>query len=209
MKTIEVKLYSYNELSDAAKERVREKYSENNDFSYIYDYAYESVKKFNDIFGTNEGRREWTDVRTDGIDDCILDLSGERLQRYIWNNYRSELWKGRYHTVHSDKKIIHKRVKSELCGSGVYNNGYYSAVFVDDNCCVLTGVCYDDDLLGPIYKFMDARNPSDRFQNLLEECFSALKASIESEIEYRESEQGIEEELDMDEEIYDENGREV
>lgn len=215
MKEVKVKLYEFSELSEQAKERVRNDNRERyGDTSWIYADAHKSIEKFDDIFGTRSGNHSWLDISLSHIDDNILNLEGERLQRYIWNNYRRYLWKGRYHTVEiRDKKVIHNRVRcSGPYKSGNYHNAYYSAVFVDDDCCVLTGVCYDDDLLKPIYDFMNARPEGNilttNFRDLLEDCYSALKKSLEDESDYMQTNKYIDEEIVCHDHQFLENGSE-
>lgn len=215
MKEVKVKLYEFSELSEQAKERVRDDNRERyGDTSWIYDDAHKSIEKFDDIFGTRSGNHSWLDLDLSYIDDKVLGLQGERLQRYIWNNYRRYLWKGRYHTVEiKDKKVMHNRVKcSGPYKSGNYHNAYYSAVFVDYNCCVLTGVCYDDDLLKPIYDFMNARPEGSilttNFQDLLEDCYFALKNSIENESDYMQTDEYIDEQMEGECKMFLENGEE-
>lgn len=211
MKEVKVKLYEFSELSEQAKERVRDDNRERyGDSSWSYDEAHESVSKFNEIFGTQEGCRNWLDFSTSHIDDNVLELQGDRLQRYIWNNYRNDLWKGKYHSVKTDDhEIKHKRVKSQTFKNGNIHNAYYSAIFLD-NCCVLTGVCYDDDLLKPIHDFMDARPEGSvattNFQDLLEDCFSALKKSLEDESDYMQTDEYIDEQIESNCGMFLENG---
>lgn len=47
MKTIikEVKVYQFDELTEEAKQNAINKYSERQNFDYIYDEAYQTVKK--------------------------------------------------------------------------------------------------------------------------------------------------------------------
>lgn len=217
MKEIKVKLYEFSELSEQAKEVARNLYRENNtdDASFIYDEARASVQVFHKIFGTKEGNRNWLEeIDFSRVKDQVLRLSGDRLQRYIWNNYRNDLWKGKYRTVKTnDKKVIHNRVKcSGPYKSGNYFNAYYSAVFVDDNCCVLTGVCYDDSLLQPMYEFLNARPEGDvattNFEELIEDCFSALKKDLENEEEYMNSDEHIDERLSDSDNMFMEDGTE-
>lgn len=92
----ETKAYTFDELSDDAKENAINEFRKDGiDMQYAYDDAYESVKEFHKIFPTREGGRNWLDVRTSHIDDNILELSGLRLQKYIWNNYKKELYSGK------------------------------------------------------------------------------------------------------------------
>jgi hypothetical protein len=86
MKTIEIKLYQFSELSESAKQKAIENYRNDNtneDYSYLYGEAHESVKAFHNVFGTNEGNRSWSTCRFDHIDDNILELTGLRLRKYL------------------------------------------------------------------------------------------------------------------------------
>lgn len=218
MKTISINTYSFNELSEKAKQVAIENYRENNlDNSFIYDEAYQTVKKFNDLFRTSETNRSWLDVNTDHIDDSILELSGLRLHKYLVNNFWSGLYKGKYlGNYHSNHKVNHKRIKANYYPKGAYPDGalysnfYYSAISFD-NCCVLTGVCYDNSMLDPIYKFLenyrdDKNNDTKTFQDLLEECFYSLKKDIESEEEARSEDQYIIEEIENNDYTFLETG---
>ena len=197
MRTIEVNLYEFDELSSEAKSRALENHDVNTD--YIYDDAQQTVKAFNELFGTKEGSDSWLDIRTGHIDDCILELSGFRLQKYIWNNFGSSLFKNKYlkHGELSDvRKPFHNMIKqhqiTENCpNKGKFSISYYSNIHKDTS-CVLTGVCYDHSILEPIYSFLNARDfknqPKD-FEYLLEKCMASLGESIEDEVNYRNSDE--------------------
>jgi hypothetical protein len=196
MKTISINLYSFNELSEAAKEKAIQKVRNNNpnDYSYIYDEAYKTVKEFHKIFPTSLGLRSWLDYRNN-LDKDIINLTGLRLHKYILNNYGNYLFKAAYRgSLSTNEHISHKRIKSplEVNKEGNRFNTYYSAIF-KDNSCVLTGVCYDDDLLKPIYQFLESncKDESINIIDLFDECFNSLRKSIESEIEWNESDEGI------------------
>jgi len=196
MQTKRIKVYSFDELSPEAQEAALD-YARRTeavqDCSFFFDDAYETVKKFNDLFGTSEGHREWTDYRTDNIDDNVLNLSGPRLLSYLWNNYGRELYKGKYYTVKTHRPLKHRRVRSKTLSNGNFFNAYYSAIQLE-NSCVLTGMCYDDDMLQPIYDFMS--KPDNRtFEDLLSECFDSLKSALQSEEEYHYSDEGVQEYL--------------
>lgn len=202
MRTIEVKLYEFDELSASAKRVVLDSYDVYTD--YIYDEAHKTVNKFNEMFGTKEGSDSWLDIRTSHIDECILELSGFRLQKYIWNNFKSKLFKGKYFSLWSKTEKSYKH----------YKDGYpvlksrYSKVFLD-NCCVLTGVCYDHDVLEPIYSFLNARDFSNQpksFGDLLDECMDSLRQSIEDEVDHKNSDESKIEEIKNDSLEYTEYG---
>lgn len=185
MKTITTTVYEFSELTEQAKENAINTYrqQERGDYQFIYDDAYESVKQFHNIFGTKSGRNSWLEIDFSHIDEDILNLSGFRLQKYIWNNYKNDLFKGKYYSVSSNKKVYHKRVISKDCKNGNIFNAYYSAITLT-NSCVLTGVCYDDDLLNNIYDFLNSRSPEHTdFKDLLEDSIENLRISIENEVD--------------------------
>jgi len=196
MQTKRIKVYSFDELSadaqQAAIDNARDK-GLHEDASYFYEESYETVKVFNDLFGTTEGRREWTDYSTGEIDDDILNLSGTRLLAYLWNNYKTSLFKGKYYSVKANHPLKHRRVKSTTFKNGNTFNGYYSAIQLEHS-CVLTGMWCDDAMLQPIYDFMS--KPDNRtFEDLLSECFDSLKSALQSEEEYHYSDEGVQEYL--------------
>lgn len=192
MKTIRIKIYQFDELSEQAKQKAIQDYRRNEVYTdYIYDDAYESVKKFHDIFGTKEGGTSWLYIRTGHIDDNILQLKGVRLRTYIINNFWSQLYKPKTF-YKGDKK---RKSKITL-----------------DSCCILTGVCYDLDLLNPIYDFIERyKQKSDYysymdFDRLLQDCINSLEKSIQSEVDYRYSDEGITEELENNGRNYTKDG---
>ena len=97
MRTIETILYSFEELSEGAKQKAIEDWRNN---TQEYEWSSENrdtLEKFADIFpirirnwsygGSGEGVHfEFT------ADGEIEELSGQRLATYIWNNYRNEIY---------------------------------------------------------------------------------------------------------------------
>jgi len=203
MKTIEIKLFEYSELpTEKAKEKARDWFNKDGaNVDYIYSDAHETVKAFFKHFPGSEGRNSWLDINTNNIDDNILELSGTRLATYIYNNFGDVLFKGKYFKSWSSKnKVIHKKVKSTIKSkeTGWRSMGILSIVWKKeqwgeywneyrglqktDTCCNLTGVRYDDDLLGPIYDFLKAPDNTN-FEDLLNNCFEALRKSVDDEVE--------------------------
>lgn len=210
MKTIKIengeirKGYEITELDDDVKDKVINKWREGEDFSYICGEAFESANKFADIFGIKLSCLDYDEpFRNEykfSFDDQIIDLSGQRLATYIWNNYKSNIFKGKYYSLWSKKDVSYKH----------YENGYpvlkirYSKIQLD-NCCVLTGVCYDDDLLTPIYEFLD--NPKDmNIEELLNDCIYALCHSVSSEIQANLEDDAIIDTIEANDYLYDDEG---
>jgi len=214
MRTIEVCLYKFDELSEEAKENALSNITIDN--SFWWDEAHETVKKFHDVFGTRDGYRSWLDIRTEHIDSDILELSGFRLQKYLWNNFGSELFTRKYlkHGELVDAKKPHhqmmkqRQITNKCPNQGKWSISYYSNIQTDD-CCVLTGVCYDDDLLKPIYDFLEirdfSRNSTD-YKDLLEDCVHSLRKSLESEDEYNETDEAKIDHIEANDYEFEEDG---
>ena len=206
MRTIRTKVYKFEELTTEAQQKAINHYRNNGiDNTYIYDDAHSTVNAFNDIFGTKEGSRSWLDITTGHIDDNILELTGLRLHKYIINNYWSQLFKGKYYNCKSNKQIKHRRVKSIYYkNSGNWGNYYYSAITFE-NSCVLTGMCYDDDILAPIYDFLKKPNET-TFEELLKDCIVSLEKTLHAEEDYLYTDEAIREELINQENEYTKDG---
>lgn len=216
MRTIEIKAYKFDELSDEAKEKAIEKWREttiNNGDYWFLDEATETFKKFADLFNI-----DWSEIDYENpyrneyritLSSEIKALSGWRLVSYLWNNYKTDLFKGEYHSIKADKRVYHPRVKcTELTNKGRLKNwhcAYYSAIFLDHS-CVLTGVCYDDDILKPIYEYLDKPNNRIDFEDLLNDCIYSLCHSVQSEIEYTNSDEAIIETIDANNYEFTEDG---
>jgi len=196
MRTITTNIYKFNELSETAKQNAINNYRANDSssFDYIYDDAYNTVKAFHDHFGTKEGINSWLGVRTSHLDDSLMELTGNRLRTYILNNFYNALYKPAYLGSIDKELKKHRMVKSFKN----YKNEPYSFVYSNinlTNSCVLTGDCYDDSLLAPLYKFISNPEIHVNFEMLLNDCFESLERDIEAEIEYRTSDISIEEYL--------------
>jgi len=204
MRTVRTKIYKFEELSEDAQQKAINKHREVMDNDFIYDDTHKVVEAFNDVFETKEGRNSWLDVYTDHMEENILELKGLRLQKYLWNNYKNQLFKGKYYSLWSKKDISYK----------YHKNGYpvlksrYSKV-LKQNSCVLTGMCYDDDMLQPIYDFLEKRNFSNctiTFYHLINDCFDELRKTVENEIDYRNTDDAIIEEIKANDYEFTENG---
>ncbi len=189
MKTIEIKLYQFSELSDEAKETAMRNFDNSNDAYYDYEEINGSIKAMAELFGLKFGR-EYSDLRTGHIADNILNLSGARLYTYLINNYYSDLFKPKY------IKIIDRHVfwKPFICkrANGKVTPEYtqiFSKSFVDND-CVLTGVCFDNDVLQPVYDFIK-RPTNDTFEELINDISNAISALYRRTEDYYNSREYI------------------
>jgi len=217
MKTIRTKVYKFNELTEQAKQNAINDYRNTGiDTSFIYDDAHNTVKEFNELFGTKEGSRSWLDISTGHIDDNIINLKGLRLRTYIINNFGDKLYKGKYYNYKNNtaNKLTHKRIVSKYYkNSNSWGNYYYSAI-TKENCCVLTGVCYDDSILQPIYDFIenykakvDYYSYMD-FNTLMNDCITELEKDIESEVDAMNGNEYITEQLESNHTDFTKDGKE-
>jgi hypothetical protein len=213
MRTVRTKVFFFNELTEAAQQKaINDFRNKGIDTFYIYDEAEQTVKAFNELFNLKSGFHSWLEFRTDNIEDEVLNLSGFRLRKYILNNYGYKLFKPAYLKHGKTEETFlnpHPMRRQKTISSGP-NKGkvlvsYYSNI-KKDNCCVLTGVCYDDDMLNPIYEFLQQPKENICFEELLTECFEAIRKTIENEIEYQESDEAISETIEANEYEFTEEG---
>lgn len=211
MKTIEIKILTFEELSQEAKETAIQQFRERQQHDFIYEDARATVEAFNKVFNIEEGRRSWLDYSISHIEDNILELSGIRLRTYIINNFYNDIFKPKFIKSLKNTEARHRNVKNKTYKNGNKSAFYYSAINVSIDGCPLTGMCYDYDMLKPIYEFLEFKDiekcKNTTFADLIEDCFYTIKKTIENEIEYRESDEGIIEEIESQNLEFTEDGK--
>lgn len=181
MKTIEINLYSFDELSDKAKENAMNKYYDNKDFYYIWDDAHKTVKEFCEKTIVRTSINSWLEPNFNHIEDDIINLKGVRLMKYFINNF-DFLYKPKYLKSYNEHKE-HRMIQNKIAINTKSKYSFATSNIQKETSCNLTGVCYDDDLLDPIYKFIQNPKDNKNFEDIICECFYSLKNSIENEIE--------------------------
>lgn len=212
MKTIKIKLYSFDELSEEAKEVARDNYRTNFQSYHWASENTDTLKAFEKIFPIRvknyavDSFNYYVSIKFLGEED-VENLSGVRLLSYLWNNYKSDLYKGAYKTVNiSDKKVNHKRVRSEYFEkTNRWHNAYHSAITLD-NCCPLTGYCMDDEILAPIFTFM-SKPDNITFAELMQDCVDAWGKACQKDYEWQESDEYIDEEIESNNYDFTEDGK--
>ncbi len=214
MKTLEINLYSFNELSAKGKKQAIEKFREgNNEDRWFIDEANKTFEKFCDIFNINWSDFDYLEMYRShysfNLEDQILELSGQRLATYLWNNYRSDIFKGKYYgSFVTEKKITHPCIKQSLLNGGEnkgkYFTAYYSRITKTED-CVLTGVCYDYSILKPIYEFLNKPTNED-FRDLLEDCLHSIAKDVQNECEYQDSDEAIIETIEANSYTFESDG---
>jgi hypothetical protein len=206
MRTIPV--YTIDELEPEAQKAALNKLRDRVSNDLTYNEAYETVKEFNNLFGTRIGSRSWLEFRMPDTDNYNIEhIKGWRLHKYIWNNFGGDLFKGKYRSVQSeDIDLHHNRVTTKVLGNGRVHHAYRSAIFLE-NSCVFTGVCWDDSMLEPIYKFLAGEvKPDQTFEDLISDCFHVLGKALEAEDEYQQSDECLLEEAQVNGLEFLENG---
>jgi hypothetical protein len=206
MKTIAIKLYKFSELSEEAKQTAINYFQSDQDYSHIWHEAKNSLNKFCDIFNIAwcniDPEEPYRNEYSLNLDSDVLALSGFRLAAKLWSNYKTDIFKGKYYSLWSKKDVSYEH----------YKNGYPVLKFrhskiITDNGHVLTGVCYDDSLLKPIYDYLEKPNTRIDFETLLHDCINSFCHDIASEIEYQNSEEAIAETIEANEYAFTEDGQ--
>jgi hypothetical protein len=191
MKTITLELFKFNELSEGAKQTAIDNYrrQHNNDGGAINEII-DSAKAAIELFNLKTGR-QYSDVCTCRIDDDILQLKGIRAYKYLLNNYGGELFKRAY-IKHYDS---HKYIPQFYCERKTYKNGSKSTFVYSkmnkNSECVLTGVCYDDDILRPVYDFLAKPCQHTTIQDIFEELGEAIAKTFNDYEEWINSDEYI------------------
>lgn len=204
MKTI--KLYEFSELSEEAKETAIEDFRNSGWNEYMDgDDNRKSLEEFIKIFPVKV--RDWSygGSRQDGIEfsiteesEDILNLSGLRLSKYLWNNYKNQIYKGKYYS---------RMIKLE----GATEPPYYKYKYRHSKCILeqnanLTGFHMDFALLQPIYTAIDSPNNA-TFEDLLSECLNNWVKVCTEDAEDQNSDESIQNLIEANEYSFTAKGK--
>lgn len=206
MKTIEIEIYSFEELSETAQQRAIQDYLSNERDYFWANENTKSIEAFFDLFPIRLKNSRWDDIRWEFTEsENIENLSGIRLLKYLLNNYGYKLFKPKYIKSLSGERIKHNRLKRNSYSNGNVSNFYYSAI-QKDTCCVFTGYCADDAILQPVYDFIK-KPDNTSFIELMENCITAFEKYLQREEEYFNSEEFAIEEIIANEYEFEESGK--
>jgi len=198
-KTISV--YSFNELSGEAKLNAMAKYMP--DYFWSSDNE-KSLREFEKTFPIKIKNYEYGYRKYISFDftesEEVESLTGFRLSKYIWNNYGSVLFKGKYYG-----KLVYDVPKSKEYPIGARHLKRYSRVLKETS-CVLTGYHIDDYLLNPIYEFLKKPADNVNFLDLMESCLNSWLDACERDFEWRQSEEYFAEHCEANNYEFDERG---
>jgi len=205
MRTIRTKVYKFNELSDEAKEKAIDWCRNVNNDIHDYEDIVSSAKAVADLFDLKFGK-SYTDIRFGHIEDRILELSGTRLYKYVVNNYYDSLFTPKY------IKTIGRELKCKqfICKIHTGANGKFTQLFskltkVNDG-CALTGMCYDDDILQPVYEFLKNPDKSTTFEDLIKDIENAISKTLRDIEEWVNSDEYITEQIEANEYEFTQDG---
>ena len=178
-------LYSFDELSEDAKSCAKDNITNEYWAEWIFSDAHETLVKFCDIFNIDYRNIDYLEPYRNEYtikqDEDILNLSGLRLHKYLINNYYNQLFEPKYLKCFDEHKN-HRNIKNHTAQNTKKEYSFYYSSLKLDNSCVLTGMCYDMDILDPIYDFLQKPNNQD-FETLLNDCIYSLCHSVSSEYE--------------------------
>jgi len=196
MRTKEISVYSFNELNDEAKERVR------CDLMGEYLWASEAratLDAFCDIFSITWQSYDIDygsiDFRLD-LNDDVLALKGARAISWIRNNTSHKIFKGKYY---SKNKTVN--------GKFSYISRHSKILKSWDN-CPLTGVCFDYAILEPLADFITFKkfHPFTTLESVLSDCLHAFIAEVQEDYENQQEEEYIAEHCEANNYEFDEYG---
>lgn len=188
MRTAEIKIFRITELSESAQEHAHFKYLSNH-FSYNEEIS-DTLKAFAKIFPIKI--KNWSyDSQSANVSwefehfvsEDVQELSGIRLSAFLWNNYGKDLFKLKYKgALKKNYPVKHKRIEHTDHKNGNHSIHYYSAISFSTD-CVLTGMCFDYDILEPIYKFLKKPDSGVDFEYLMQDCISSWEVAAKNEAE--------------------------
>jgi len=189
MKTKTINIYSFDELSEEAKEKAIEDYRERNTEIFWMDETVESLKGLfeycNNIYLKDYSLGEYQSyIRVDFTNEEIEEFTGKRAMAWLENNLLSNI-----------RISYYGKRRKELRQYGKY---YYAGMIKP---CPFTGYCVDDDLLDDLIK--EVKEGSD-LKTAFEELASTIQRIIQNEVEYQNSEEYIAEYFKINEYEFDE-----
>lgn len=181
MKTINIILYSFDELSSKAKAVAVSNFKSETDF--VWEDGKATAEAFVKTFGLETSLRSWLDLSFGRTDPSILNLTGLRLRKYLINNH--------FYDIFKPKTFYNKN----------YTKSRESKVIITADCCSLSGIYTDYYVLQPICEFLSwkSHNPhQETYETLFSSCVESLRIALEREEEYQRSFTTIENNLSED-----------
>jgi hypothetical protein len=198
MKTKTINIYSFNELSNEAKDHAIQQYRESNTEIFWADETIESLKG---LFKNCScvSLKDWSLgesnswIRVSFTNDEVEELSGKRAMAWVENHLLSNI-----RIPCNSFALNGTRKKLAQYGS------YYHAGMIKP--CPFTGYCADDDFLDDLIK--EIKSGTD-LKTAFEGLATVYQKIINNEIEYQNSEEYITERFEANEYEFDEEGNRI
>ena len=218
MRTQEITIFTFEELTPEAQERAIEKYRNCKDEYFCSDEYNDTLKEFINIFPVNVKNWQvdpccysYCDMESTA-EDQINDLTGLRLFKYLINNFSGTLYKRKYLgslKTQDQPHSRHRMLKSKEIKHGPNKGKFYASIYSNcqtEKCCNLTGVYTDESILQPLYDFLKAPDKNTTFADLMEQCGNAWAAAFSESIEEENSDEYISDMLINNDYEYTEEG---
>lgn len=217
MRTVEVKVFSFEELSDKAKKRAIEEHSRGMEYGWSSENE-ASLKAFADLF--NLHRLDWqygfchayASASFESWSEGRENLSGKRLIAELWNIGKDRIWKRKYlkhGELRDERPPYHpmREVREITTGpnKGKYSVSYYSRIQRQAD-CPFTGVCSDYYLIQPIEKYLENPDPNKTYKELIKDCLASWAKACGEDYEHTFSDEYIQEEIEANEYEFTEDG---
>lgn len=206
MKTIEIKILTFEELTPGAQQVAIEDYRERQDFWHVWNEAECTIKSFlEQVPMIKTSHRSWLEANLNNVDDNIRELKGLRLRNWLVNNF-SFLYKAKFIKSFDEHKT-HRMIRNKTAqNTGKKYCFAYSNINTTRE-CNLTGCYMDNEFLDPIYKFIAAPDKFTNFDDIIKDCFSSLEKAINNEIEAMQEDEYIKEEIQANGYEFTEDGK--
>jgi hypothetical protein len=199
-----ITVYYINELSDKARDHAHNDYLSEGDYYFWDSENRNSLDKFAEIFNLKI-KSACYGARSEGVNwspefydyqDEILNLSGIRLLRWLYNNVIPQITKPKYIHYGYRKNTLYPNKAAR----------YSKCQFTIDD-CPLTGYCMDICILDPVYKFIKNPVPNTSLNDLIEDCFSSWVKGCNDDLEYSASMEAFIESCNANEWTFTESGK--
>jgi hypothetical protein len=193
MELIVTPVYELSELSHEAKNKAYTDFYNSNQYDFELIDIKGTLNAFCDIFDISWKKFDFTQYCSIdyqiNIGYDILEMKGKRLISYLWNNYKNDLFKGKYLKSKSFEAIPQTKHKYQSFKLSRRNdNKYYWCTYRSnitlENEAVLTGNYMDNDILEPIYKILKEYDPHTTFEELINECLNSFLQACKNDYEY-------------------------
>jgi len=174
MRTIEVKLLTYNELSQKAKEKALKDYQCSAEYFWLNE-GLETIKKGLSLFDyylkdySIDLINGYSNIKLEShhYENAVEELTGLRLAKYIYNTYYWNIY-----------KLLEFRKGSKVRRSRIMVSRVYE----------YTGYCADEIFLDEVHRFIE-RPDSRNFIELMMDCCGAVISDMCKDYTYQLSEE--------------------